>query len=168
MKRKDLFYVGLAIVIIFTISGCSTVPKKFQEEVAGVKARVETLETRVEGVETKQVEAERAASEHAQAIEELKTTSQRPAATNIRVKARVGKSREGIKQIQLCLKNAGFYAGNIDGVRGRSTRKAIREFQKANGLKADAVVGPKTWELLNKYASGAAAQTTPPVEEGAK
>jgi len=36
---------------------------------------------------------------------------------------------------------------------GRKTRKAIRAFQKANGLKPDGVVGEKTKILLLKYLS---------------
>ncbi|MCX5697569.1 MAG: peptidoglycan-binding domain-containing protein [Candidatus Omnitrophica bacterium] len=57
------------------------------------------------------------------------------------------------KDIQTALKNAGFYNGLIDGKMGHHTRKAIREFQKANGLKADGVAGKKTKSLLAKYLS---------------
>lgn len=55
------------------------------------------------------------------------------------------------KQIQLALKKAGFYKGAIDGKIGPQTRRAIREFQKARGLKPDGVVGKKTWEELRTY-----------------
>lgn len=55
------------------------------------------------------------------------------------------------KEIQIALKAANFYAGNIDGKIGPKTRKAIIEFQKANGLKADGKAGPKTWTKLEKY-----------------
>ena len=61
---------------------------------------------------------------------------------------------EGIdrdKEIQTALKNAGFYAGAIDGKIGPKTKNAIEEFQKAKGLKADGKVGPKTWAELEKY-----------------
>lgn len=55
------------------------------------------------------------------------------------------------KQIQFALKKAGFDPGPIDGKLGKNTRKAIRQFQKANGLKADGIVGRRTWEKLSKY-----------------
>ena len=55
------------------------------------------------------------------------------------------------KEIQRALKNAGFYAGSIDGKLGPRTKKAIEEFQKSKGLKADGKVGPKTWGELEKY-----------------
>ncbi|MCX5693708.1 MAG: peptidoglycan-binding domain-containing protein [Candidatus Omnitrophica bacterium] len=56
-------------------------------------------------------------------------------------------------EIQTALKNAGFYTGNVDGKIGPKSKKAIEEFQKANGLKVDGKVGPKTWEALSKSSS---------------
>jgi len=54
-------------------------------------------------------------------------------------------------EIQTALKNAGFYTAAIDGKIGPMSKKAIEEFQKANGLEADGKVGPKTWGVLSKY-----------------
>lgn len=54
-------------------------------------------------------------------------------------------------EIQTALKGAGFYSGNIDGKIGPKSKKAIEDFQSANGLKVDGKVGPKTWETLGKY-----------------
>lgn len=54
-------------------------------------------------------------------------------------------------EIQTALKNAGYYTGEVDGKIGPMTKKAIEEFQKANGLEADGKVGPKTWAVLSKY-----------------
>ncbi|MDD5464843.1 MAG: peptidoglycan-binding domain-containing protein [Candidatus Omnitrophica bacterium] len=59
-------------------------------------------------------------------------------------------------EIQTALKNAGFYTGTIDGKIGPKSKKAIENFQTANGLKADGKVGPKTWEALSKHLSAAA------------
>lgn len=36
----------------------------------------------------------------------------------------------------------------VDGIFGSITEEAVIEFQKSNGLVADGVVGPKTWEKL--------------------
>ena len=53
--------------------------------------------------------------------------------------------------IQTALKNANYYTGSVDGKIGPGTKKAIEEFQKANGLKPDGKVGPKTWTLLSAF-----------------
>lgn len=38
-----------------------------------------------------------------------------------------------------------------DGIYGPMTREAVTEFQQANGITADGIVGPKTWSLLLGY-----------------
>jgi len=53
-----------------------------------------------------------------------------------------------VKDLQKALVRAGFDPGPADGKIGRKTRKALKEFQKKNHLKADGVVGEKTWVLL--------------------
>lgn len=160
MKKRGFFlYCAIALLTIFVISGCETTPKKVKEEVSGIKTRVDTLESRVESVEAKQAEAERAASEQAQTIEELKASKEAKAVrSNISVKPRAGKSSEKISEIQICLKNAGYYDGAIDGVKGSKTRQAIKEFQRANNLNDDGIVGPRTWTLLSKHAEASSGQ----------
>ncbi len=66
-------------------------------------------------------------------------------------------AKPSIQEIQTALKNAGFYAGNVDGKIGPKTKKAIEDFQKANGLTADGKVGPKTWAAMAKYLTAAPA-----------
>ncbi len=63
--------------------------------------------------------------------------------------------REGILRVdanptdvQTALQKAGYYDGAIDGKLGHKTRSAISKFQKDRGLKADGIVGKKTWEEL--------------------
>jgi len=68
-----------------------------------------------------------------------------------------GPFKPSAKEIQAALKNAGFYAGSVDGVLGPQSMKAIEAFQKASGLSVDGKVGPKTWAALRKYLSGAPA-----------
>ena len=55
------------------------------------------------------------------------------------------------KQIQLALKSAGFYDGAVDGKLGAQTKAAIKQFQKANGLKVDGKVGKETRSILSMY-----------------
>jgi len=167
MKSRGLWYGVTALIAVFIISGCSSTPKKVQEEVTGIKTRVDTLESRVEGVESKQADVEKTTAEQAAALEDLKASKATTGKSNISVLVREGKPSSSVRNIQTALSNAGFYHGKIDGVKGKATRKAIRDFQSSNGLKADGVVGPKTRELLNRYESAAAASAAPAVEEGA-
>jgi len=155
MSRKSLAFVVFVITAVFLISGCSTVPKKIKEEVSGLKTKVDTLESRVETVESKQVEVEKMTTEQAQSLEDIKAEKQAVMPnSNISILQRPGSSKTS--DIQVALKNAGFYDGKIDGIKGQMTKKAIKAFQRANGLRDDGVVGPKTWDLLCAYLSGAA------------
>ena len=63
----------------------------------------------------------------------------------------VGPYKPTNKHIQMALKNAGFYKGNIDADIGPMTKQAIREFQAEHGLVVDEKIGPKTWAVLGEY-----------------
>ena len=52
------------------------------------------------------------------------------------------------KQIQKRLLDLGYNPGAVDGVRGRQTNAAIRQFQTDNALSADGIVGPVTRSKL--------------------
>lgn len=46
-------------------------------------------------------------------------------------------SRNDIKELQIYLKNKGFYKSNVDGILGRGTKQAIRDYQKSIGWDED-------------------------------
>ena len=50
--------------------------------------------------------------------------------------------------VQRKLNALGFDCGSVDGVFGAKTKAAIMAFQRAMGLVADGIVGPKTWSKL--------------------
>lgn len=52
------------------------------------------------------------------------------------------------RTVQTKLKRWGYYTGNVDGIYGNLTRKAVRLFQQKNGLAVDGIVGPKTAAAL--------------------
>ena len=58
-----------------------------------------------------------------------------------------------ITEIQQALKDKGLDPGGIDGVFGRKTIAAVKQFQSQQGLDADGIVGPKTEAAL--FAGGA-------------
>lgn len=68
--------------------------------------------------------------------------------------SKMGSTGQEVKQIQTILKQKGYYFGNIDGIFGTATRTAVRNFQKANGLTVDGIVGKKTLAKLGISGSG--------------
>ena len=61
---------------------------------------------------------------------------------------RRGSRGEEVKQIQTVLKDRKLYEGNIDGIYGSQTEKAVIQFQKQMGLTPDGIVGPKTLSAM--------------------
>ena len=53
-----------------------------------------------------------------------------------------------VKEIQTRLKSWGYYSGAVDGVYGSQTEKAVRYFQRKNGLSVDGQVGNQTLAAL--------------------
>ena len=62
---------------------------------------------------------------------------------------RLGFTGEAVRTVQRRLKELGYYSGSIDGDFGTATDKAIKEFQKDNGLSPDGKVGEQTLKKLN-------------------
>ena len=60
---------------------------------------------------------------------------------------RKGATGELVKVLQNELIMSG-YELVVDGVFGKKTEEAVKDFQQKNGLKADGIVGPKTWTAL--------------------
>lgn len=59
-----------------------------------------------------------------------------------------GSSGAVVSQIQTKLKNWGYYTGDVDGIYGSATERAVRAFQRKNGLTADGKAGAQTLEAL--------------------
>jgi peptidoglycan hydrolase-like protein with peptidoglycan-binding domain len=55
------------------------------------------------------------------------------------------------KAIQLALRNANVYGGEIDGRMGPKTKEAVKKFQLSKDLTVDGIVGAKTWTQLKAY-----------------
>lgn len=50
--------------------------------------------------------------------------------------------------LQSSLKILGYYKDSIDGSFGYNTKKAVMDYQRANGLSVDGSCGPATWKSL--------------------
>ena len=53
-----------------------------------------------------------------------------------------------VRELQEKLNSLGFDCGVADGIFGKNTLKAVKEFQKSQGIKVDGIVGPQTWAKL--------------------
>ena len=85
------------------------------------------------------------------------TTTQRTqtaAASSSSVYIKLGSSGTTVKNMQTKLKALNYYTGDVTGNVGEKTVKAIKDFQKANGLTSDGVAGPQTLAKIDAvYAS---------------
>ena len=68
--------------------------------------------------------------------------------TNVYGLSKYGSRGDEVKQIQTKLKDWGYYNGNVDGIFGSETEKAVKSFQRKNNLTADGIVGDKTLAAL--------------------
>lgn len=125
---KKLAYCLVPLTALF-LTGCAT------GKIEKLESRIENLETKCGVSETEQAAAPEAMEAVAPVAETLVAAPETPTK----------------KDIQGALKNAGFYAGDVDGKFGPKTKKAVEEFQAANELKVDGKVGPNTWDKLRKY-----------------
>lgn len=60
---------------------------------------------------------------------------------------REGSNGPAVRQLQTLLQQKGFNLA-VDGAFGPKTKAAVQAFQRSQGLVADGIVGPKTWNKL--------------------
>lgn len=154
MKRKFLTLLAVAIVILsVSILGCKGKVEKPIEESMELETTDATSPLPVDSMMSAQQAAQNVIVEPAQQIasEPIPATAAVPVVAEKSAATVTKVIQDRNKDIQRALKAAGFYTGMIDGKIGPRTKKAILDFQKANGLKADGKVGPKTMAVLEKY-----------------
>jgi len=71
-----------------------------------------------------------------------------PAAATPEPVLRTGSRGDEVVSLQTRLLQLGYYADEIDGQFGAKTKTAVIDFQQANGLEADGMVGAETKALL--------------------
>ncbi len=79
-------------------------------------------------------------------------TSSRSSASKVQSAA----AKETLRKVQTILKKIGVYKGKIDGLYGKLTTAAVKEFQKKYGMKSTGVIDKETeTKILNHYATAA-------------
>lgn len=61
-----------------------------------------------------------------------------------------GMRGDDVQLIQNKLAAAGYYAGEVDGIFGSNTLRAVQAFQRSHGLTPDGVVGSETFAYLDR------------------
>lgn len=74
--------------------------------------------------------------------------------TSVYSLSQIGSTGSEVTAIQSALKEKGYYNGNVDGIYGTATQKAVTQFQKDNGLKTDGIAGKQTLGALGIENSG--------------
>lgn len=143
MKHKVVIAVVL-VTFAIGLSGCATTRKQSDPETQGLRNQVSVLQTQLQSKD----DEINALKESLNKLREQKPTEER---TTVHKRAIETKECPTVKQIQVALKNAGYYTGIVDGKMGKQTRGAIKAFQKANHLRVDGRAGKKTWDLLKQY-----------------
>ena len=137
---------GIVLAGTVLVAGCATGSgARSKEEPTALDTRVESLETQLTALNQRvdQLSAEQQASD---------ADSGSPAgASSAGFTKPAARKSLSVRQIQQALSSAGFYGGPMDGKEGPKTRKAVREFQQAKGLKADGVVGSETRAAMSRY-----------------
>lgn len=151
MKKFVFIILGLALSVYLVGCGKKEATEETQEPVSMESLSTVSTETKAQAPESKAAQPTQGAP--------VVANSQAPA--KLEPLPPSGPYKPTTQEIQTALKNAGLYDGAIDGKKGPKTTKAIEAFQKANGLKADGKVGPKTWEILKTHLN-------PPVEVPSK
>ncbi len=64
----------------------------------------------------------------------------------------LGDEGSDVADLQECLRGLGYDDSLVDGIFGTRTRSAVTDFQRAEGLVADGIVGPDTRQALENAA----------------
>ena len=78
--------------------------------------------------------------------------------------SKLGSRGNEVTQIQTKLKQWGYYDGDIDGIFGLQTQKAVKKFQEKNGLAVDGIAGTRTLQAMGLSAGSAGTQGNNNVE----
>ena len=139
-------FLIVAFLVLF-LTGCATTTNTSNNQAQQLKNQAQELQSRISFLEE---ELQNKDQEISYLEGELDKTQSTPSSSQKKTKSTTTVTLS-IKQTQTALKNAGFYKGPVDGKLGKQTKSAIKQFQKAHGLKADGVVGKRTAKGLSKY-----------------
>jgi murein L,D-transpeptidase YcbB/YkuD len=141
MRQRAFLFILFAAVFISTITGCATTRAK-RADASDAQSQLTALQNEIAAKDQEIEDLQYQLQSQDQSLQGGVSSRDRKSSV-VRV------SGVSLKDVQRALKKAGFDPGPIDGRIGTKTKNAIKSFQKKNNLKADGIVGEKTWALLN-------------------
>ena len=146
---KSLF----VLLFLVSLAGCATTKKDMSagEPSTRISQLEEQLQQKDEEINDLKDELQNAKQEGGKRKDSFSGRRTSDAADPSSKKDGILRVDAAADQVQLALKNAGYYTGPVDGKLGEKTKKAAAEFQKAHNLNADGVIGKKTWMILKTY-----------------
>jgi murein L,D-transpeptidase YcbB/YkuD len=151
-------------ILALALSGCASTQTKTHNE--QIETRVTDLEKNVQAkdaeivdlqYQVKDLSSKLDATKPAESDQVSKDSQSSPdQADSLKLpevsdKTQIIRVKVSPEKVQRALKSAGVYTGPVDGKIGPGTKEAIIEFQKSHGLRADGVLGRKTWEELKTF-----------------
>ncbi len=147
----------LLVVLLAGLAGCAST--QTQNSVAQMQMRMGELEKQVEMKDEEVKNLQEQVRELSYNVDRLNSQTRKEyGSSRSSSTTKVSGKDEDVlhvdvsgEKVQTALANAGYYKGAVDGKLGAKTRDAIGQFQKDHGLKADGVIGKRTWAELKTY-----------------
>ena len=138
---KGSHLTALVLAGFLATTGCATM-KARKANANDLNAQVQTLQSELQAKDQQIQDLQYQLDSYEQSIAGTNYSKKGSSSSIIRV------SGVTVQDVQKALKAAGLNPGPVDGRAGKKTKSAIKEFQRRNNLKADGIVGEKTWSLL--------------------
>ena len=152
MKKYLLPYALLFTALLSSVTGCATTRAKKpdpkveqQNQSAQMQADLQAKDQQIQELEAKVETYEQALQQSASGYSGAAGGTSHRSSSKFSV---IRASGVSVEDVQRALLRAGFDPGPVDGRAGKKTKAAIREFQRRSNLKADGIVGEKTWSRL--------------------
>lgn len=75
-------------------------------------------------------------------------TETRSSSSKIKTQVKSNCSKSTVKKVQKALNDLGYDCGKADGICGKKTQKALKKYQKDNGLTVDGKIGKQVKKAL--------------------
>lgn len=141
MKKTMTKFLMVPLVAFFLLAGCATTRARKMDN-SDFATQIQSMQAELQARDQQIQELRAQVDSYHRSLQPPAVHGKPAKSTVIRV------SGVTPADVQKALARAGLDPGPVDGRIGRKTKAAIKEFQRKQGLKADGVVGEKTWSLL--------------------